>query len=98
MTSSSQQHDPKVMQRIVRRCQRFDKAQQEHVASRYHEEYCSAGVEARAYFDARWSALTQEAQIEFASRTAQLESVARCPSFKRPSMKATHDPDESSKV
>eukprot|EP00971_Amphidinium_carterae_P150641 2986337-Amphidinium_carterae.1 len=35
-------------------------------------------VEARAYFDARWSALRQEAQVEFvASRTAQLESVAR---------------------
>eukprot|EP00971_Amphidinium_carterae_P089012 1761890-Amphidinium_carterae.1 len=35
-------------------------------------------VEARAYFDARWSALKQEAQIEFAaSRTAQLESAAR---------------------
>eukprot|EP00971_Amphidinium_carterae_P125251 2481827-Amphidinium_carterae.2 len=97
LTSSSQHHDQQVdVQRIVQRHQRFDITQQEHVTSRYHEEYRSAvepteaevnlqaqqqfnfvEFESRAYFDARCSALRQEAQIEFAAaRIAQLESVA----------------------
>eukprot|EP00971_Amphidinium_carterae_P288211 5721964-Amphidinium_carterae.1 len=40
LTSSSQQQVD--MQRIVQRRQRFDITQQEHVASRYQEEYSSA--------------------------------------------------------